>query len=133
MSADNRHYVAPPPIIEDWLANGRGEPGTLDLFPSERSGLVVESTLLRRVRRYCDDLGLSEGLDLHSFRRSYATHLLEAGWDPRFVQNQMGHEHGATTGIYHFVSEEFRTSTLRAALDRTVMEAMARKTEDGTS
>lgn len=54
-----------PPIIEDWLANGRGEPGTLDLFPSERSGLVVESTLLRRVRRYCDDLGLSEGLDLH--------------------------------------------------------------------
>ena len=105
----------------------------MDLFPSERSGLVVESTLLRRVRRYCDDLGLSEGLDLHSFRRSYATHLLEAGWDPRFVQNQMGHEHGATTGIYHFVSEEFRTSTLRAALDRTVKEAMQRRTEDGTS
>tara|TARA_Y100000815_G_scaffold266845_2_gene285548 strand:+ start:2023 stop:3156 length:1134 start_codon:yes stop_codon:yes gene_type:complete len=122
-----------PGIIEDWLANGRGEPGTLDLFPSERSGLVVESTLLRRVRRYCEDLGLSDGLDLHSFRRSYATHLLEAGWDPRFVQDQMGHEHGATTGIYHFVSDEFRRSTLRAALDRTVKEAMDRKTEDGTS
>lgn len=55
-------------IIEDWLANGRGEPGTLDLFPSERGGLVVESTLIRRVRRYCEELGLSDGLDLHSFR-----------------------------------------------------------------
>jgi len=73
-----------PGILEDWLANGRGDPGTLDLFPSERGGLVVESTLIRRVRRYCEELGFSDGLDLHSFRRSYATHLLEAGWDPRW-------------------------------------------------
>jgi integrase/recombinase XerD len=122
-----------PGIVEDWLANGRGEPGTLDLFSSERGGLVVESTLIRRVRRYCEELGFSDGLDLHSFRRSYATHLLEAGWDPRFVQDQMGHEHASTTGIYQFVSDELRRSTLRSALDRTVKEAMARGIEDGTS
>ena len=122
-----------PGILEDWLANGRGDPGTLDLFPSERGGLVVESTLIRRVRRYCVELGFSDGLDLHSLRRSYATHLLEAGWDPRFVQDQMGHEHASTTGIYQFVSDEFRRSTLRSSLDRTVKEAMARRIEDGTS
>src|SRR5215472_18750132 len=87
-----------PGILEDWLANGRGDPGTLDLFPSERGGLVVESTLIRRVRRYCEELGFSDGLDLHALRRSYATHLLEAGWDPRFVQDQMGHEYASTTG-----------------------------------
>lgn len=120
-------------IIEDWLANGRGDPGTLDLFPSERGGLVVESTLNRRLRRYCEELKLSDGLDLHSFRRSYATHLLEAGWDPRFVQDQMGHEYASTTGIYQFVSDEFRRSTLRSALDRTVKESMARNTEEDTS
>src|SRR3546814_11554292 len=40
-----------PGILEDWLANGRGEPGTLDLFPSERGGLVVESTLIRQIGR----------------------------------------------------------------------------------
>jgi site-specific recombinase XerD len=118
-------------VLEDWLANGRGDPGTLDLFTSERGGLVVESTLNRRVRRYCSELGLADGLDLHSFRRSYATHLLEAGWDPRFVQDQMGHEYASTTGIYQFVSNDFRRSTLRAALDRTVNEAMARTTENG--
>ena len=121
-----------PDIIEDWLANGRGEPGTLDLFGSERGGLVVESTLLRRLRRYCNELGFPDGLDIHSFRRSYATHLLEAGWDPRFVQDQMGHEYASTTGIYQFVSDEFRRSTLRAALDRTVTEALARNKEEGT-
>ena len=121
-----------PDIIEDWLANGRGDPGTLDLFPSERGGLVVESTLLRRLRRYCNELGFPAGLDIHSLRRSYATHLLEAGWDPRFVQDQMGHEYASTTGIYQFVTDEFRRSTLRAALDRTVTEALARNNEEGT-
>jgi hypothetical protein len=43
----------------------------------------------------------------------------------------MGHEHASTTGIYQFVSDEFRRTTLRSALDRTVTEAMARKTGDG--
>jgi site-specific recombinase XerD len=120
-------------VIEDWLANGRGTLETLDLFPSERGGgLIVESTLLRRLRRYLNELGLpSEGLDLHSLRRSYATHLLEDGWDPRFVQYQMGHEHASTTGIYQFVSDDFRSTTLRAALGRTMDEALGLK-EGGT-
>lgn len=122
-----------PAILEDWLANGRGNPGTLDLFPSERGGLVVESTLLRRLRRYCEELGIPDGVDIHSFRRSHATHLLEAGWDPRFVQDQMGHEYASTTGIYQFTSDEFRRSTLRAALDRTVEQALGRSSEDGSS
>ena len=38
--------------------------------------------------------------DLHSLRRSYVTHLIEAGWDPLFVQQQAGHEHASTTAIY---------------------------------
>ncbi len=122
-----------PGIFDDWLANGRGAPDTLDLFTTERGYLVGESTLNRRLTRYCKELGFPDGLDFHSFRRSYATHLLEDGWDPRFVQYQMGHEHAATTGIYQFVSDEFRRSTLRATLDRAVNEALARRTEDGTS
>lgn len=115
-------------VLEDWLANGRGTLHTLDLFPSERGGLIVESTLLRRLRRYLDELGMpSDGLDLHSLRRSYATHLLEAGWDPRFVQYQMGHEYASTTGIYQFVSDDFRSTTLRASLDRTMDEALGKQ------
>ncbi len=112
-----------PEILQDWLANGRGSPRILELFPSERGGLVHESTLLRRLRRYCAELELPEGLDLHSLRRSYATHLLEDGWDPMFVQHQMGHEHPSTTGIYQFVSSDYRNATLKAALDRTLAQA----------
>jgi integrase/recombinase XerD len=85
-----------PEVITDWLAHGQpAMTDGLDLFPSERGALVAENTLLRRFRRYCRDLELPDGLDLHSLRRSYATHLIEDGWDARFVQDQMGHDHAS--------------------------------------
>ncbi|WP_179272950.1 MULTISPECIES: site-specific integrase [unclassified Rhodococcus (in: high G+C Gram-positive bacteria)] len=114
-----------PEIIEDWMIHGQPYlDAGLDLFPSERGALVAESTLIRRFRRYCTELSLSPGLDLHSLRRSYATHLIEDGWDPLFVQHQMGHEHASTTSLYTSVSSDFRTTTLRRALDETVAEAL---------
>lgn len=49
-----------PEIITDWLTHGQPHMDDgIDLFPSERSTLVSESTLLRRFRRYCDVLGFS--------------------------------------------------------------------------
>lgn len=115
-----------PEVLTDWLANGQPHlDDGIDLFPSERGVLLSETTLIRRLRRYCDELGLSEGLDLHSLRRSYATHLIEDGWDPMFVQQQMGHEHASTTSLYTCVSSDFRTRTLRRALDATIADALA--------
>lgn len=121
-----------PEVIADWLENGqRPMDDGLDLFPSERGTLVSEATVLRRFRRYCEDLGLCPGLDLHSLRRSYATHLLEDGWDSMFVQHQMGHEHASTTAIYTCVSSDYRTRTLRAALDATLDAALTPTENDG--
>ncbi len=48
-----------PDIISYWLT--RGQPyldDGVDLFPSERGALVAERTVLRRFRRYCNDLEL---------------------------------------------------------------------------
>jgi hypothetical protein len=53
-------------------------------------------------------------------RRSKARHPEKL----KIMQNQMGHEHASTTGIYQFVSDDFRNSTLRAALDRTMDEVL---------
>jgi len=113
-------------IIADWLE--RGHPRMtdgLDLFPSERGTLVSETALNRRFNRYCEDLGLSPGLDIHSLRRSYVTHLIESGMDPLFVQHQAGHEHASTTALYTSVSSDYRVKTLRRALDSTVRDALA--------
>ncbi|MDJ0360652.1 site-specific integrase [Rhodococcus sp. H29-C3] len=119
-----------PEIVEDWLTHGQPYlDAGLDLFPSERGALVAESTLIRRFRRYCTELQLSPGLDLHSLRRSYATHLIEDGWDSLFVQQQMGHEHASTTSLYTCVSSDFRTRTVRRALDATVSDALGMEGE----
>ncbi|WP_399172446.1 tyrosine-type recombinase/integrase [Streptomyces sp. PanSC19] len=50
--------------------------------------------------------------------------LVEDGWDPRFVQEQVGHEHASTTSIYTCVSSDFRTRALRRHLDATVAAAL---------
>lgn len=64
-------------------------------------------------------------MDLHSLRRSYATHLIEDGWDPMFVQHQLGHDHASTTALYTCVSSDFRVRTLRRVLDATITDALS--------
>jgi integrase/recombinase XerC len=66
------------------------------------------------------ELGLPSELTFHSLRRSYVTHLIEDGFDARFVQEQVGHEHASTTSIYTCVSSDFRTRSLRSALERSI-------------
>lgn len=56
---------------------------------------------------------------------SYATHLIEDGWDAKFVQDQMGHEHASTTALYTCVSSDFRIRTLRRVLDATIGDALS--------
>jgi integrase/recombinase XerC len=115
-------------VLAQWVEEARplmpsaGESAAL--WPSERGPRIGSGTLHKRLCEYRDALGLAEGLDLHSLRRSYVTHLIEAGWDPLFVQQQAGHEHASTTAIYTCVSSDFRTRTLRRALDATAAAAM---------
>jgi integrase/recombinase XerC len=45
------------------------------------------------------------------------THLIEDGFDPLFVQQQVGHRWGSTTALYFGVSGDYRNRVLRHALD----------------
>ena len=86
------------------------------LWVSERQLRVSESSYNDRFCDYRDDVKLPGELTPHAFRRSYITHLLEDGWDLRFVQTQSGHVHATTTTIYSHVSDDFMTTTLNDAL-----------------
>lgn len=94
------------------------------VWPSERRARVGVEVINHRLAAYRDALGLDPRLDVHSLRRSYVTHLIEDGWDPRFVQEQVGHNHASTTSIYTCVSSDFRTRTLRRVLDGMLSEAL---------
>jgi integrase/recombinase XerC len=114
-------------ILEQWFTEVRpliSTDGNPAAWPSERGIRVGVKHLNKRLAEYRDTLGLDPVLDFHSLRRSYVTHLIEDGWDPRFVQEQVGHDHASTTSIYTCVSSDYRVRTLRRALDATLAAAL---------
>jgi integrase/recombinase XerC len=114
-------------VLQQWAGDIRplhAADGNPAMWPSERVPRIGLQAIDARFGAYRDALGLDSGLDFHSLRRSYVTHLIEARWDALLVQQQAGHEHAGTTAIYTCVSSDFRTRTLRRALDQTVGAAL---------
>ena len=62
-----------------------------------------ESVVQRAVKRAVLRLGLAKRATCHSFRHSFATHLLQDGYDIRTVQELLGHRDVATTMVYTHV------------------------------
>jgi len=78
------------------------------LFPSsykDRAKLCYESvrSIYENARKKA---GVKKGAGIHTLRHSFATHLLEAGYDIRKIQVLMGHRRLSTTMIYLHVSRE---------------------------
>jgi len=66
---------------------------------------VLESGLQKAVKRAVDKAGLTKRATCHTFRHSFATHLLENGVNIRIVQQLMGHANVKTTEIYIHVMD----------------------------
>ena len=84
------------------------------VFPSRhisrdpRSGVyrrhhIHENNLQKHVKRAADKAGLTKRVTCHTLRHSFATHLLESGYDIRTVQELLGHADVSTTMIYTHV------------------------------
>lgn len=90
-----------------------GDSGDI-LFLNKNGACLSRVSVFNMVKRQAMAAGVDKEISPHTFRHSFATHLLEGGADIRQVQEMLGHESILTTEIYTHIS---RSTWVRDILD----------------
>lgn len=77
------------------------------VFLSRRGTGLTRAMVFTIIRRLAYKTGLQKAISPHTFRHSFATHLLENGADLRSIQLMLGHESITTTEVYIHVDRSF--------------------------
>lgn len=76
------------------------------LFVNSRGNRIDRITVWRRVKMYAKQACIEKNIFPHTFRHSFATHLLDGGADLRVIQDMLGHSSIASTERYTHVSRD---------------------------
>lgn len=82
------------------------------LFLNRRGGQLTRAMVFTIIKNLALEIGLKKKISPHTFRHSFATHLLENGADLRSIQLMLGHESITTTEIYLHLDRKFLTEVL---------------------
>lgn len=82
------------------------------LFLNRRGGQLTRAMVFTIISNLASKVGLTKKISPHTFRHSFATHLLENGADLRSIQLMLGHESITTTEIYLHLDRSFLTEVI---------------------
>jgi len=82
------------------------------VFLNRRGQQLTRAMIFTIVRRTAESIGLQKKISPHTFRHSFATHLLENGANLRAIQMMLGHENITTTEIYIHVERGYLREVL---------------------
>jgi integrase/recombinase XerD len=90
------------------------KPGFEDFVFLNRNGSGLSRVMVFLIiRELAGKAGISKTISPHTFRHSFATHLVEGGADLRAVQEMLGHQSITTTEIYTHIDRGFLRNTLQ--------------------
>ena len=91
----DRNHMTPKKGLEDIL------------FLSKRGTSLSRIMVFHIIKQQTEIAGVHKNVSPHTFRHSFATHLLEGGANLRAIQEMLGHESITTTEIYTHIDREF--------------------------
>ena len=77
------------------------------VFLNRRGAQLTRVMIFTIIKRLADTAGIKKNISPHTFRHSFATHLIEGGANLRAVQDMLGHESITTTEIYTHLDQRF--------------------------
>ena len=118
---DKQRLVPISPITEKYITiyqkqvrvHHKIDPKNADtLFLNQHGRQLTRAMIFTIVKRLAEKAGIKKTISPHTFRHSYATHLLENGADLRAIQQMLGHESITTTEIYTHIDRKHLTEVI---------------------
>ncbi|MBR1889735.1 MAG: tyrosine recombinase XerD [Alloprevotella sp.] len=91
-----RNLITPKPGEEDYV-----------FLTHQRKKRLSRITYFYNIRLYAEQAGITKKISPHTFRHTFATHLLEGGANLRAIQTMLGHENISTTQVYTHIDQHF--------------------------
>jgi integrase/recombinase XerD len=105
--------------VQSYIAGARNQLPTIKrgdediVFLNRRGGRLTRVMVFLIVKELTEAAGISKNVSPHTFRHSFATHLIEGGADLRAVQEMLGHESITTTEIYLHLDRDYLSEVHR--------------------